>query len=53
MVGALERELVRLEGVDWAAVNQVTGRVVAAFDDQQVGLDEIVDVIEGVEAATG
>ena len=53
MVGALERELVRLGGVDWAAVNQVTGRVVAAFDDQQVGLDEIVDVIEGVEEGHG
>src|SRR5512139_1323106 len=53
MVRALARELARLEGVDWAAVNQVTARVVAAFDDQQVGLDDIVDVIEGVEEGHG
>lgn len=49
----LERELKRLGGVDWAAVNQVGGRVVVAFDEDQVGLERIVDVIEAVEEAHG
>src|SRR6478672_810447 len=49
----LERELARLEGVDWAAVNQITARVVVAFDEDQVDLPDILDVVEAVEEAHG
>ena len=49
----LERELSALEGVHWAAVNHVAARVVVAFDDGRIDLDDIVDVVEAVESAHG
>src|SRR6478735_12770978 len=49
----LERELARVEGVHWAAVNQITARVVVAFDEDQVDLPDILDVVEAVEEAHG
>lgn len=49
----LERELSRLEGVDWAAVNHVAARVIVAFDEEQVDLEDIIEVIEAVEEAHG
>ncbi|HEX6921357.1 MAG TPA: HAD-IC family P-type ATPase [Actinomycetes bacterium] len=42
-------ELSRLPGVHWAEVNEVLGRVVVAFDDGQLDLDDLVEVVEGVE----
>ncbi|MBV8949618.1 MAG: HAD-IC family P-type ATPase, partial [Actinobacteria bacterium] len=50
---SLVQSLERLEGVNWAAVNQVLGRVVVAFDDEQVDVDDLTEVIETVEAASG
>ena len=47
----LERDLSRLEGVDWAAVNQTLGHVVVAFDDGTVAVDEIVEAVEEAEGA--
>ena len=47
----LEALLVDVDGVSWAKVNAVAGRVVVAFDDDSVGVDALVDVIEGVEDA--
>ena len=46
----VEVALARLKGVDWAEVNAVAGRVVVAFDSDQVGVDDLVEVIEAVEA---
>ncbi|MGZ4633923.1 HAD-IC family P-type ATPase [Oryzihumus sp.] len=43
----------RLDGVDWAAVNQVTGRVVVAFVPDQVDLQDLVGVIEALEQRHG
>ncbi len=47
----IEDELHRIEGVHWAEVNAVVGRVVVAFDGDQIALDDLVEVIEGVEEA--
>jgi hypothetical protein len=49
----VEEELARPEGADWAAVNAVLGRVIVAFDDRRLGVDDLVEVIEGVEEAYG
>ena len=49
----MERELEALEGVDWATVNQALGRVIVAFDGEQTGIEDIVDVVETVEQARG
>lgn len=47
----LEDRLRALGGVDWANVDQVLGRVVVAFDEDETGVEELVDVIEAVEDA--
>ena len=47
----LEAALAELDGVQWAQVNTVAGRVVVAFEPGQVDVDEICDVIEGIEDA--
>ncbi|MHB1876229.1 MAG: heavy-metal-associated domain-containing protein, partial [Streptosporangiaceae bacterium] len=47
----VEAELARLDGVDWAEVNAVAGRVIVAFDDGKLDADDLVAVIEGVEQA--
>jgi cation-transporting ATPase I len=49
----VEDELARLEAVDWAEVNAIVGRVVVAFDDDKISVDELIEVIEGVEEAHG
>jgi cation-transporting ATPase I len=51
LVKDLESALKAIEGVDWAQVNPVLGRVVVVFDPEGPSLDDIVDVIEGIEAA--
>ncbi len=47
----LEAALAGLDGVEWAEVNTVAGRVVVAFDGDRIDVDTIVDAIEGVEDA--
>jgi cation-transporting ATPase I len=47
----IEDELHAVEGVHWAEVNAVLGRVVVAFDGDQLELDDLIDVVEGVEEA--
>ena len=49
----VEDELARLEGVDWAEVNAVVGRVIVAFDDGKLGVNDLIEVIEGAEEAQG
>jgi cation-transporting ATPase I len=49
----VEDDLTRLPGVHWAEVNAILGRVVVAFDDRQVGVDDLIEVIEGAEEAYG
>ncbi|MEV6655364.1 cation-translocating P-type ATPase [Streptomyces sp. NPDC051219] len=43
----------QLEGIHWAEVNAALGQVLIAFDDDQVGTDRLVAVVEAVEQATG
>lgn len=40
-----------LEGVHWAEVNAITARVAVIFDGDAVGVDDLVEVLEGVEEA--
>ncbi|MGE5763117.1 MAG: heavy-metal-associated domain-containing protein, partial [Mycobacterium leprae] len=47
----VEEELAGLDGVRWAEVNAVLGRVVVAFDDGRLGVEDLMEVIDGVEAA--
>ena len=49
----VEAELARLRGVHWAEVNAVLGRVIVAFDDGAISVDDLVGVIEGIEEANG
>lgn len=42
-----------LEGIHWAEVNAVLGQVVIAFDEDQVGTDDLVAVVQAVEEAHG
>ncbi|MGZ4707186.1 MAG: HAD-IC family P-type ATPase [Acidimicrobiales bacterium] len=43
----------RLEGVDWAEVNGVAGRLVVAFDPESIDVGELVDAVTEVEDAAG
>ncbi len=45
----VERALHDAEGVKWAQVNAVTGRVVVAFDPDGPSVDDLVGIVEGVE----
>jgi cation-transporting ATPase I len=47
----LEVALARMNGVHWAQVNAVVGRVVVAFDGEAVDSSAILETIEGVEEA--
>ena len=53
VAGKVEAGLVGLRGVHWAEVNAVLGRVIVAFDDREIGVDDLVEVIEGIEEAHG
>src|SRR4051812_10987479 len=46
---ALRRQLERLDGVHWAAVNDVVGRVLVAFDDRRIEPEDVVGVIAAVQ----
>ncbi|UOY02372.1 HAD-IC family P-type ATPase [Blastococcus sp. PRF04-17] len=50
---ALRRHLERLEGVQWATVNDVVGRVLVAVDDRRVSVEDVVGVVTAVEQARG
>ncbi|TDE29082.1 HAD family hydrolase [Actinomadura sp. 6K520] len=52
-VEALTGALRRLDGVNWAEVNAVTGHVLVAYSDPEVGLDALVETIRDVEEAHG
>ncbi len=45
----VERALHAAEGVQWARVNAITGRVIVAFDPDGPSLDDLVGIVEGVE----
>jgi cation-transporting ATPase I len=47
----VEKALRDVEGVHWAQVNAVVGRVVVVFDPEGVDTDDLLGVIEGVEDA--
>ncbi len=47
----LERALHAVEGVQWAQVNAVAGRVVVAFDPEGPSVEDLIDVVDGVEEA--
>ncbi|WP_369135672.1 HAD-IC family P-type ATPase [Modestobacter sp. I12A-02662] len=49
----LRRQLERLEGVEWAAVNDVVGRVMVAFDERRVRPADLVGVVTAVERVRG
>jgi cation-transporting ATPase I len=48
---ALRRQLERLDGVEWAAVNDAVGRVLVTFDERRVRVDDVVEVIAAIEQA--
>ncbi|MFP5370764.1 MAG: cation-translocating P-type ATPase, partial [Actinomycetes bacterium] len=50
---ALRRSLERLEGVQWATVNDVVGRVLVGIDDRRVSVEEVVGVVTAIEQARG
>ncbi|MGC8461921.1 MAG: HAD-IC family P-type ATPase [Candidatus Dormibacteria bacterium] len=54
MARMLEKTLRNVEGVDWAEVNGVLGRVVVMFDPEEgPSVDDLVDLIEDVEDIHG
>jgi len=46
-------ELAQMDGVRWAEVNAAVGRVVVAFDASQLGVDDLIKVIERAEEVHG
>jgi cation-transporting ATPase I len=50
---ALRRSLERLEGVEWATVNDVVGRVLVGFDDRRVSVEDVVGVVTAIERTRG
>jgi len=47
----LEVALDSLDGVHWAQVNPWLGRVVVVFDPEGPSVDDLVEVVEGIEAS--
>ncbi|WP_324273574.1 hypothetical protein [Blastococcus brunescens] len=50
---ALRRHLERLEGVQWATVNDVVGRVMVVVDARRVTAEDVVGVVTEIEQARG
>ncbi|MFI0408054.1 cation-translocating P-type ATPase [Actinomadura sp. 3N508] len=50
-VRALTEAMRRLDGVNWAEVNAVTGHILVAYEEGDVSLDALVEVVEDVEEA--
>ncbi len=42
-----------IRGVRWAQINGVTAQVLVDFDEDRVGIDDVLDTIEAVEQAHG
>lgn len=53
MARTLEKELGRLDGVQWARVNQVTARVVVGFDVARIDARAIIAAVGAFEDAHG
>ena len=53
MSDELRAALGDLRGVRWADVNAVTAQVLIAFDEDEVGVGELVDAVEAVEEGHG
>jgi cation-transporting P-type ATPase I len=49
----LRRQLERLEGVEWATVNDVVGRVLVAFDQRRIRVEDVLGVVTAIEQARG
>ncbi|MGK5114157.1 cation-translocating P-type ATPase, partial [Geodermatophilus sp. CPCC 205506] len=50
---ALRRQLERLEGVQWATVNEVVGRVLVSVDERRVRVEDVVGAVTAIEQARG
>ncbi|GAA1256671.1 cation-translocating P-type ATPase [Streptomyces javensis] len=53
LVQELEDALRRVAGVNWAAVNAALGQVLVDFDEDRLGPDDVLEVVERVEEAHG
>ncbi|WP_413802860.1 heavy-metal-associated domain-containing protein [Streptomyces iranensis] len=53
LVKELEDALRRVAGVNWAGVNAVLGQVLVDFDEDRLGPDDVLEVVERVEGAHG
>ncbi|MCQ8188534.1 cation-translocating P-type ATPase [Streptomyces rugosispiralis] len=53
LVQELEGALRRLAGVNWAGVNAALGQVLVDFDEDRLGPDDVLEVVERVEEAHG
>lgn len=49
----LRRRLERLDGVEWATVYDIVGRVAVAFDDRRISADDVVREVTAFERARG
>jgi cation-transporting P-type ATPase I len=49
----LRRQLERLDGVEWATVNDVLGRVLVTFDQRRVRVEDVVGAVTAIEQARG
>ncbi|GAA2313535.1 cation-translocating P-type ATPase [Streptomyces violaceusniger] len=49
----LEDALRRVAGVNWAGVNAALGQVLVDFDEDRLGPDDVLEVVERVEEAHG
>ncbi|MGP3939430.1 heavy-metal-associated domain-containing protein [Streptomyces sp. 6N106] len=49
----MEDALRRVAGVNWAGVNAALGQVLVDFDEDQLGPEDVLKVVERVEAAQG
>jgi cation-transporting ATPase I len=50
---ALLKQLEGLDGVDWATVNEIVGRVLVAFDERRITVGDVVAVVNAVERTQG
>jgi cation-transporting ATPase I len=50
---SLRQQLERLEGVEWATVNDVLGRVLVAVDARRISPEDVIGVVTEVEQARG
>ena len=48
MLRRLHKELAAAQGVNWAEVDGILGRVVVSFDDDAIEPDDIVDMVTAV-----